>query len=374
MNHADIQGKKPVLFISNVPSPYNVEYLNELGKLRLVTAVFERGFSSERDTSWKKLNVRHFECIILRGIHTAVDASLSFGVIRQIHRHRKNHIIIGNPATPTGILAILFCKACGIPFILQSEGGIAKDGKGFKEKIKYFLMHDACLYLSGMRKNEYFLAYGASPDRIKQYPFASLYQKDLLTLVPTLEEKLTLRKDLGFDALHMVLYVGRFVHGKGVDLLLRACVDLPKGTILVAVGGQPSEEYKDLQQQLKLSGVFYVDHTEMQTLKKYYMAADIFVLPTRGDTWGLVVNEAMSNGLGVITTDACVAGLNLIENGVNGYVIPSEDFHALHNVLCNVLEEAGHAAQLGKSALETIQDYSYENMAAVIDRALTALD
>ena len=365
---------KKVLFISNVPSPYNVEYLNELGKLRTVTAVFERGSSSERDKSWMSLRVQNFDCQILKGVHTAVDAALSPGVLRYIHHHRTGHIIIGNPATPTGILAILYCKIFRIPYILQSEGGVAGSGRGPKERFKYFLMKDAVCYLSGMRKNEYFLTYGATPDRVKQYPFASLHRKDMLTCAPTPEEKQALRRELGIDAERMVLYVGRFIYGKGMDILLRACAGLPAGTALVAVGGQPTEEYIKMQQQLKLSSVFYVDHADLQTLKKYYMAADIFVLPTRGDTWGLVVNEAMSYGLGVITTDACVAGLNLIENGVNGYVIPSEDPQTLHSALCRVLEDPQHAVQLGKCALETIQDYSYENMAATIDSALAALN
>ena len=203
---------KAVLFVSNVPSPYNVDYLNELGKLRPVTAVFERGSSSERDGSWKNLRVQNFTCHILRGIPSAADAAFSPGVLRYIRRHRKDHIIIGNPATPTGILAILYCKLFRIPFILQSEGGMAGSGRGIKEKIKYFLMHDACMYLSGMGlKNEYFLTYGATPDRVKQYPFTSMFQKDMMETVPSPEEKQVLRRELGIDAPQMVLYVGRFV-------------------------------------------------------------------------------------------------------------------------------------------------------------------
>ena len=55
------------------------------------------------------------------------------------------------------------------------------------------------------------------------------------------------------------------------------------------------------------------------------MAADAFVLPTREDIWGLVINEAMAYGLPVVTTDRCNAGLELIKNNVNGYVVHVDD-------------------------------------------------
>lgn len=55
------------------------------------------------------------------------------------------------------------------------------------------------------------------------------------------------------------------------------------------------------------------------------MAADIFVHPTREDIWGLVVNEAMAKGLPVITTDRCVAGLELIKNESVGRIVPVEN-------------------------------------------------
>lgn len=362
---------KPVLFISNIPSPYNVDYLNELGKLRKVTAVFEKGHSAERDASWKALKVQNFTCHILRGISAAVDAALSPGVLLHIHRHRKAHIIIGNPATPTGILAILYCKLLRIPYILQSEGGIPKDGKGIKERFKYFLMHDATMYLSGMSlKNEYFLTYGADPARVRQYPFTSLFQGDLAQQQPSHAEKAALRRQLGIEAGSMVLYVGQFIHRKGVDVLLKASAGLPEDTLVVAVGGEPTEEYQTIARDNGLNNIRYVSFADKETVKKYYKAADIFVLPTREDTWGLVVNEAMAAALPVITTTACVAGVELIENDQNGYLLQPEDWQSLHEKLICLLNDPALCCLMGQESLRRIQPYTMENMAAVIHSAL----
>lgn len=358
---------KRVLFISNVPSPYNVAYLNELGKRMDVTAVFERGFSDERDNSWKTLHVTDFKCILLKGFNCSVDSAFAPGVLNIIYQFEDDHIIIGNPSTPTGIMSILYCKLFRIPYILQSEGGIPKDGKGLKEKFKYFLMHSAKLYLSGMSlKNEYFLTYGAKPERIKQYPFTSLYAKDLVGRVPTADEKKKLRRALGIEAETMIISVGQFIHRKAFDILLKACTGLPDNCYVLIVGGEPTEEYIGIIKELGLKNIHFMSFVSREELAKYYEAADIFALPTREDTWGLVINEAMAAGLPVITTDKCVAGCELIEDGVNGYLIPTEDVDTLHQKIMKLVFSPELCIKMGLKSRDEIKDYTYENMARVI--------
>ena len=364
---------KKILFISNVPSPYNVAYLNELGKLADVSAVFERGFSKERDGSWKEINAIMFDCIILRGISTGVDSAFSPGVLHYVKAYKNAYIIIGNPATPTGILAILYCKLFRIPFILQSEGGIPKDGKGIKERFKKWLMKSAKLYLSGMNpEHDYFLTYGAKKEEIVQYPFTSLYQKDIVKKVPSCEEKKKLRAALGIEADAMILFVGQFIHRKGIDILLNAAKNLPGDPYILIVGGEPTEEYREIIRDNGLLNVHFCAFMSREELAKYYLASDIFVLPTREDTWGLVVNEAMAAGLPVITTMNCVAGRELVENGVNGYLVETENAEALHCAMEDLLLDAEKRYQMGVSSLKRIQPYSYENMAKVIYTGLLA--
>ena len=369
-----MKSSKKVLFISNVPSPYNISYLNELGKLREVTAVFERGFSSERDKSWKDLNIKDFECVILKGLKTSADMALSLGVIKYIKKFTKELVIIANPSTPTGIVAILYCKLMRIPYILQSEGGIPKNGKGIKEKFKYFLMHSARMYLSGMIKNDYFLAYGATKDNIFHYPFASLYEKDILKEIPTIEEKSKIKENLGVKESVMILYVGRFIEGKGVDFLLNACKGISEDTVLYAVGGKCTDEYLKIMASTGFKNVHYIDFLVLDKLKEYYMAADIFVLPTRGDTWGLVINEAMSMGVSVITTTDCVAGNQLIEDGENGFLVKTDDIDMLHSRLEMLINSPEKRKKFADKAFKIIKDYTFENMAFVINESLKKLD
>lgn len=362
--------KKRVLFISNVPSPYSVEYLNELGKLINVTGVFERHTSSERDKSWNKLNVKNFNCIVLKGIKCSVDTAFSPSVIKIINRFRNEYVIIGNPTTPTGILAIFYCKAKKIEFMLQSEGGLPGNGKGIKELFKKTLMRGAKLYLSGMNpSHDYFLTYGATVDTIVQYPFASMYQDDIRNEFVSDVEKQAAKDELKIHEKIMILYVGRFIPGKGIDTLIKACNGVNDIGVYL-VGGVRNDEYENLAQQEKVK-IYYVNHCSFDILRKYYLAADIFVLPTHSDTWGLVINEAMSFGLPIITTNMCVAGLELIKEGENGYIVPVNDWRLIKQHIESLIENPSKRKEIGQRNLIKIRSYSYEKMAETIYNAIT---
>ena len=154
---------------------------------------------------------------------------------------------------------------------------------------------------------------------------------------------------------------GQMIHRTGLDVLLKAAKDLDPDTGIYFVGGEPKEEYLNLQKELNLTHVHFLGFQKKETLAKYYKASDLFVLPTREDIWGLVINEAMAYGLPTITTDRCVAGLELIEDGVNGYVVPVGDTAVLAEKIRSVL--ASDLEAMGKAALEKVRPYTLENMA-----------
>lgn len=360
-----------ILIFSNIPAPYFVEYLNELGKKADVYAVFERRKASNRDKSWEDVDSRNFNYKFLNGVNVKNETAFSLQIIHEIISNKDRIIIFANPTTPTGIVGITFCKAKRIPYVLQSEGGLPKNGKGFKERFKKHLLKGASLYLTGMKPEEdYFTAYGAPLEKVKQYPFASLAEKDLIKEVPTKEEKNECKHRLGIKYRRTILYVGRMIHIKGVDILIRACQGLEDDVGVFLVGGYETEEYAELARKYNVHNLNFINHIQLEQLKDYYIAADIFVLPTRSDTWGLVINEAMSYGLPIITTDACVAGTQLIENGVNGYIIESENVQELHERIADLLDDKELRITMGNNNHRKIMPHTYENMACVIYKQL----
>ena len=349
-----------VLFLTNIPSPYRVDFFNELGKYCSLTVLFEKGFSNERDDSWKKYSFDNFNGIFLKGKSIKTDSAVCFEVINHLKNNSYDKIICTNFSTITGMLAISYMRAKKIPYFLESDGGFAGSGRGIKEFIKKYFIKGACGYFSTAKEHDkYYLTYGAKKDKLIRYPFTALKSEDILETAPTKEEKAEYKKELGIEEEKVILSVGQFIHRKGFDVLLSAAKKLPSDCGIYIVGGEPTEEYISLKESFGLKNIHFVGFKLKEELKKYYKAADLFVLPTRMDIWGLVINEAMAAGLPVVTTNKCIAGLELVENGVNGYIAPINDPESLAEGINNtlIIPEMGHIS------LEKIRNYTIEEMA-----------
>lgn len=171
----------------------------------------------------------------------------------------------------------------------------------------------------------------------------------------------------------IILTVGRFSYmkgyGKGFDVLLKAMRFCPENYSLYIVGDEPTQEFIEMKNNLKLKNVFFVGFKTKEELKEYYKAADIFCLQTRGDVWGLVVNEAMACGLPIITTDKCVAGLELVEDGINGYIVGTEDDRAVSEKILSIGQQDKVQQKMCENSLSKIKKYTIEIMASVHKRA-----
>ena len=82
------------------------------------------------------------------------------------------------------------------------------------------------------------------------------------------------------------------------------------------------------------------------------MRSDVFVLPSRHDGWGVVVNQALAAGLPIITTDAVGAGLDFVENGVNGICVPANNVNALFNAMETIVLRSGRSYTSGGTTRE----------------------
>lgn len=355
-----------VLYLVNVPAPYMVNYFNELGKYCELTVIFEKGFSAERDQSWKDYRFDNFRGIILHGLSTAADKALCPQVVKYLKKNEYDYIISSAMSTPTGIIAIFYMKMRGIPYYLESEGGFAKSGKGLKERFKKLVMQNAAGYFSTTELgHEYFMTYGAVREKIYKYPFTSLYDRDILAAVPEEAEKECLREELGMtEKGGIILSVGMFIPRKGFDLLIKAAPGIGNDVGIYIVGGEPTEAYERLKRESKADNVHFVGFKDKATLQKYYKAADLFILPTREDTWGLVINEAMSCGLPVITTERCVAGSALVD-GENGRIIPVGSVEEIEKAVSSMIRDKDKLTAMGRASLRKIKWYSFESMAQV---------
>lgn len=354
--------KQRVLYLTNIPSPYRVEFFNELSKYMDVTVAFELRTAKNRDKSWQSEENYKFNSVFMKPLITRVETAYCSEVFKLIKEFKNDIIVVGGYATPTGMAAILYLKMNKIPFYLNCDGGFVSNDNIIKKRIKTFFIGSASYYLSpGEGADDYLVYYGAKRDVIFHYSFSSLKERDIESSITKLDEKMVIRSILGIDEQRMIVFVGSLIHGKGVDILIKACENF-EDTAVVLVGESDISEYERLISDKLKEHIYTVGFKKKGEVQKYYQAADVMVLPTRQDVWGLVVNEAMAVGLPVVTTDKCLAGLTLVKNGENGYIVPVEDVEATKAAIEKVFE-GDNSSEFGKKSLEKIRNYTIEHMA-----------
>ena len=352
-----------ILFITNVPSPYRVDFFNELGKKSELTVLFQKLTSDERNNSWGEYKFENFTGLFLKGVSTSPDTAFCPSILLYIEKGRYDHIIIAGICSLTDILAIEYMKVCNIPYFQEGDGGFEKSGKGIKEKYKKHLLKGAIGYFSsGENYDKYLVRYGADKNKIYRYPFTSLHENEIVDKLLSKEEKNLLKTKLGIPYKKIILSVGRFIYSKGYDVLINSAKALTSDIGIYIVGGQATEDYIKLKEMLGVKNIQFIDYKNKYEIFEYYKAADLFVLPTRGDVWGLVINEAMACGLPIITTDRCGAGLELVKNGENGYIIPTDNIEAISEKIKIILEDDILRERMGLVSIDIIREYTIENM------------
>ncbi|HNE04761.1 MAG TPA: glycosyltransferase, partial [Anaerolineales bacterium] len=181
----------------------------------------------------------------------------------------------------------------------------------------------------------------------------------------------------------MILFVGRIEPLKGVDTLIKAMsclgIDTPnkeRPVHLAIIGGEPDASPKDMSEEMSrlqkicddlcMGGmVVFLGKRAQDTLPYYYSAAEILVMPSLYESFGMVALEAMACGTPVIASE--VGGLGyLVQDGVTGYTVPDSAPEALCEKLSILLGNSDLRNEMGMKAAEYATDYAWEKIAAGI--------
>lgn len=188
------------------------------------------------------------------------------------------------------------------------------------------------------------------------------------------------RRALGLQSERLILFVGRIQQLKGIDVLLRATSilahrrDVPPFRVLI-VGGRPSGERNDpeTRELLRLQRlvteldieryVGWVGAVEQVGLPEYYRAADVTVVPSTYESFGLVALESMACGTPVVA--AHVGGLlATIQEGENGFLIPDRDPEHYAHRIADLLEPSELRARFSLSARDRANQFGWKRVAS----------
>jgi glycosyltransferase involved in cell wall biosynthesis/peptidoglycan/xylan/chitin deacetylase (PgdA/CDA1 family) len=290
--------------------------------------------------------------------------------ILPILQDEKPDAVISHWAHPDGEAALRAARRAGVPGIVIVGGSevlqLAKERGRRRCIVRTLHAADAVVPVSDDLK-ERLIELGIAPDKIHVVP------RGVDTTVFAPGEQLEARRRLGIAEEGKVLvWVGRMVPVKGLDVLLQACTQLCETVPfqLYLVGKGPLEqELKHACQALGLSGrVFFPGACSHKELSDWYRAADWTVLPSRSEGIPNVLRESLACGTPFVASH--VGGIPEIARHGPNRLVPPEDAPALAAALAAVLTEPGRPAVFA-SKLPTWDD-SAEALVRVIQRAIAA--
>ena len=354
-----------IVFVANLPSPYRVDFFNELGKHCNLTVIYELEREIGRDAKWIAGETRNFNEIHLNA-HPFwhPNTSLSVGIISVLSKLVFDMVIFGVPSSLTELIGIEYLIHKKIPYVISEDGGfVPKKRKPIVYELRHRAYSNAAACITTSDEAERFLRYYGAGNPIYRFPFSSIHEEDIISDEERIRQHVECRNELKLSERKICLMVSQFIHRKGIDVLLKSANLLTDEYGIYIIGGKATDEYLRYVKKSNLMNVHFVDFLVPNDLCKFYLAADCFVLPTRHDEWGLVVNEAMAKGLPVITTNMCLAGTEMIKNGENGYVIPPDDEIMLAEKIKCILGDEDLQKKMSASSIATAKKYTIETMA-----------
>jgi glycosyltransferase involved in cell wall biosynthesis len=336
-----------------------------------------------------------YKHVFLPRLRDGNDVGFAMPINRGIARRLRG--IAGEPAfdalwvhgyaTINAMHGMMAAKALGIPVLLRAESWLRDRGRsGAKLAMKNMFfaclqrMVDAVLPIGSLNAEYWHHYFGDSvPQFLMPYAVDNLYFSDRAR--EATPGRANLQAELRLDpARPVILFASKLQSRKHCDHLIEAYARLspapgvePHPYLLIVGDGEQRAALERQAAATGFSSIRFCGFRNQSELPRFFDLSTVFVLPSRHEPWGLIVNEVMNASTPVIVTDDVGSAPDLIENGVNGYIYPAGDIAALEQALRSVLDSPHVAEDMGRRAFERIQTWSFTEDIQGLRRALAAL-
>lgn len=344
-----------VLGFFHLPAPYLTEFLNQIGKHVELTVIFKEKSNIEREDNWLDYNFTNFKAYFLPKKNK----------LRFLNGFLKdNYDFFWNCdySNPNCIYLTTRFKMKKTTVLMHADGGIAIP-RSIDPIIRKVMNMADWFTSSGFVCDEYYNYYHVPFNKIFHYKFTSQTNADIQKNKAQLIKREEYRRKFGFHDDEIICFsIGQQIPRKGYDILAKAAAIVKGNVRYIIAGGKCEENVDKIIKDNGIKNIEFIGFKDKDELSEYFVASDIFVLPTRYDIWGLVINEAMSFGLPIISTEKCAAAVQMKGLFDNGLIVPIEDHLALAKAIEELCNNAILRKQYGKRSLDGIQNYTIENM------------
>lgn len=356
-----------VVYWNNIPSPYMVERFNAL--VNRADFEFEAWFNDrlEADRSW---------------VVNEKDWRFQYRYVDKVHLLGKNFhfplllikkrpsILVTLHAQPSFIFGWMIAIIRGVKTAFWVEVTYDKWIKRnrIKEWIKRQLLPRADAIITvGNDGKQFAEKYGVQPDKIFFAPHTIDVPHYANLSLAARKHRNSFRKTLKLEGFTYI-YVGRLWWGKGINYLLDAFKKVQQQStepisLLLLGDGEEKQNLRQICEHKKIQNVVFAGFIQKPELPQYYAAADVFVFPTLGDPYGLVVDEAMACSLPIISTSSAGEIRDRVKEGINGYIVPPQDSNALAVKMLYLANSHGLCKRMGNMSARIIHGHTPDKWA-----------
>lgn len=387
---------KLAIFASH-PIQYQVPFYRELAKEELIDLkVFfcsDKGLKEYKDkgfgknVKWDILLLEGYNYEFLQNISPVPNSTGFWGLINpsmveKIKKEKLDAIWIHGWNRFTDWLCMVIAFIRSVPVLLRGESNLLPEISSVKSILKRFILENLFKRITaflaiGKYNTAFYKYYGVPEEKIFLVPYVVNNDFFISKANELLPRKSELKKKYNIPPhLPVILFSGKLIDvKKPIDLLMaqeQLSKEIEVGVVFVGDGNirKYLEEYA-IKNNLK--HVYFMGFRNQTELPEFYSMADVFVLPSSFEPWGLVVNEAMCFSLPVIVSDQVGAGGDLIKEGVNGFVYPKGDISMLSEKLKVLLKDEKLRQSFGIRSKEIIEKWSYKKGVEGVIRSLQSL-
>lgn len=366
------------------PIQYQAPFFRLLAKCpKLDLKVFycsDRGLKEYKDEGfgqkikWDIPLLEGYSSKLLTNVSPLPSVSKFWGLINpqipeELNKGNYDALWIHGWSSFTNWLAMYSAFSMGLPVLLRSETNLLPEISSFKFVFKKAILSRLFKNISGFlsigRYNtEFYKDFGVPEEKIFLVPytvdndFFISKAKELFPKKLGIKNKFNLPRELP-----VILFSGKLTDvKKPMDLLMTfemVSKDI-KSTLVYLGDGPLRKRLEDYALSKKIKNVYFMGFKNQTELPEFYALADVFVLPSKFEPWGLVVNEAMCFGLPIIVSNKVGASGDLVKNNVNGFIYTLSDVNALAKHLEFLLVNLARREEMGMKSKEIISKWTYK--------------
>jgi len=358
---------RKVLLITNIPTPYRVPLFNVMSQMfsrvgfTLNVVFCAKGYKGRK---WENpLRSADFEYYILKSLKIRLREDYIFlplNLLSLLLRERPSVVISGGFSFQT-IIVYLFDLITKTPYIVWS-GEIPREKRNIPFPrciIRKILAKKASAFIAyGTKAGEYLMTLDSKKPIF--YGWNTVDTEFFSNRVANLKkERDKILKDLEITKSRIhILAVGYLIKRKGFENFLKSLVLIKKNFFLHIIGDGPERvNLENLSQELNLKDNLHLwGYRQKEELPRFFAIADSFVFPSLFDIWGLVPIEAMATGLPVIVSKFAGSTCDLIQHGINGFVIDPYNIKDMAEKIQILIDNPTLRKKMGRNAQKTIQE------------------